>query len=623
MSLFPTTVAVRTMQEARAELLTIASEERYLTARTKYYDIVPKGHEANLDFREWLVWWANKSKLHRSVLTYIFKHDLLAFINSCCWIFEPRPKPVDLPFITWSFQDRLMLEVDAAIGSHDLVIEKTRDMGASWCALAVFYWRWRFWGRYGFKVLSRKEEYVDASGDPDSLFWKLDFLRLKSPKWLQAPTDRTLMHMEQLHSGAVIDGESTNKFATTGGRRTAMLFDEFSKIDPPIQDTIFTGTRDVTPCRLFIFTPQGTGNTAYEIAHDTKFRKISLHWTVHPHKAKGLYLADQATGGAYSLCGKKPRSPWYDEQCKRAIHPRQIAQELDLDYLGSDYQFFQPSAIDRGNASCCPAYAVGVLPPDPHTARPTSFIQQDRGQLQLWVLTPEGRPPNDRKYVVGVDISSGAATDDRRSASNSVICIVDTQTCEQVAEFADNNMPPHKLARHAVAMAKWFTGIDGQPAFMIWEASGAAGITFGREVIELGFRNFFWKRNEAAQAGRPTDTPGFFTTVDTKNSILADFHRAVGEGLFIVRSKALMEEAQQYIFTKGGKIEHSQQLRSADLSVAGKNHGDRVIAAALCVRGMRERPAVGPSDPSNEPSVHSYAGRRKAYEARHLRRSEW
>ena len=50
--------------------------------------------------------------------------------------------------------------------------------------------------------------------------------------------------------------------------------------------------------------------------------------------------------------GKK-RSPWYDRECSRAVNPVEIAQELDIDYAGSDYQFFDPIAIERYKEQWC------------------------------------------------------------------------------------------------------------------------------------------------------------------------------------------------------------------------------------------------------------------------------
>ena len=43
----------------------------------------------------------------------------------------------------------------------------------------------------------------------------------------------------------------------------------------------------------------------------------------------------------------KVRSPWYDAECKRCAHPQEVAQEHDIDFSGSDYQFFDTKMLDE------------------------------------------------------------------------------------------------------------------------------------------------------------------------------------------------------------------------------------------------------------------------------------
>ena len=47
------------------------------------------------------------------------------------------------------------------------------------------------------------------------------------------------------------------------------------------------------------------------------------------------------------ILDKKLRSPWYDNEYKRCASPSEVGQELDIDFLGSDYQFFDSGTIDK------------------------------------------------------------------------------------------------------------------------------------------------------------------------------------------------------------------------------------------------------------------------------------
>lgn len=55
-------------------------------------------------------------------------------------------------------------------------------------------------------------------------------------------------------------------------------------------------------------------------------KAISLHWSLHKEKAKGLYYDEN----------NKPRSEWYDHEIKsKQMTPSAVARELDISYEGS------------------------------------------------------------------------------------------------------------------------------------------------------------------------------------------------------------------------------------------------------------------------------------------------
>lgn len=599
-----------------------------LYARWPYYELVPKDMLENLDFRERIVHLLGRRPALRQQFWNMCARDILFWINCSLWIHEPRPVPKDLAFVTYPFQDEAITDVIDSIGKRDLILEKSRDMGASWICLAAMTWLWQFGGkyrgRYSFKLLSRKEELVDSKDDPDSLFWKVDFLRLRQQSWMVVPANRTSMHLSNLVSGAVFDGESTNKYAGVGGRRTAMLMDEFSKMEN--QGAIFTGTRDVSPSRLFVYTPQGSGNTAYDIAHSGKIKKITLHWTQHPIKAKGLYFVDdRGTGGGIRFPQGRARSPWYDEQCERANLPQEIAQELDIDYLGSDTQFFENASLNKMmDTECKEPLQIGDFLYDSDTGRPTGgFVTSDRGRLRLWCNLQNGAPAANTRYVLGIDISEGVGDYDSPDAirSNSVISVGDLTTGEQVAEFAAGDIQPYLFSRYAVALARWFVGTDGSPAFMVWEKNGP-GAEFGKEVVSLGFRNFYYKTDLKTMYGRVSDQPGWHSNKESKRTLLGLLSKALKERSCIIRSAQMIREARQYIFTTTGSIVFSRAAKTEVATEAGDSHGDRVIAAALMNMAYTERPVKGEAKVETV-NRNCFAYRRAAFEKKSREKVEW
>src|SRR3977135_1555923 len=103
--------------------------------------------------------------------------DCVFFIERYLMTFDPRPEayPHNLDFILYDFQkDYVNGLIKAIREGYDVFDEKSRDMGASWLALAVRLWMWLFEDGYQSLLGSRKEEYVD-SGTYKSLFGKLEY----------------------------------------------------------------------------------------------------------------------------------------------------------------------------------------------------------------------------------------------------------------------------------------------------------------------------------------------------------------------------------------------------------------------------------------------------------------
>jgi hypothetical protein len=388
-----------------------------------FYSRVPKAGKENLAFRHFLVSEAAADPAVQRALKAACKASLLFWVNAFAWTYDPRTRTKSLPFITYPFQDKALLEIDRRITEGgDLVIEKSRDMGASWMSLVVMEWRWHFHYGNTFLMLSRKEDLVDSRGDPDSLFWKIDFIHKHCPLWLmprgwEPERHRTKLHFENPETGSTIDGDSSAKAASVGGRRTAVFLDEFSRMENA--QAILAGSADVTNCRIFNFTPWGTANAAYKLAQRQDVWKVRMHWTQHPEKARGLYrwntekhrVEIKNPSERFKVKVKqgnrerevwfpeewefvrdgKWRSPWYDGECARRASPQDVAQNIDIDYRGSEYQFFDAATIESLKETYGrEPYWEGDVSFDPDTARPAGLVKVAGGPLKLWLNpTPE------------------------------------------------------------------------------------------------------------------------------------------------------------------------------------------------------------------------------------------
>lgn len=553
--------------------------------------------------------------------------DVLFYVNYFCWTFDPRRAESVVPFVTYDFQDEAILAIqESIVGGRDVCVGKSRDMGASWLNILVPEHMWHFSrDMRNFLMVSRNESYVDDSGNPKSLFWKIDFLHRHQPKWLlPSAVTRRSMHIGNEDTGSVIDGESTTGEVGRGDRRTAILLDEFAAFDVKSGYNALTATQSTTNCRIFNSTPKGCGNAFHDVYKKSSARIIEMHWSRHPEKSRGLYRSerDEATGlfslkllsgwkGVVEVCERgerevrrvafpedypfvldgKLRSPWYDRECSRAVNPVEIAQELDIDFNGSDYQFFDPLAIERYKEKwCVPPVLVGNLETDAEGVRVLRFTADAKGRFSSWEdFGAEGRPDRGRRFVIGADVSAGTG------ASNSTLAVYDVQTRRKVAEYANPAILPDDFGRFAAAVAKLYNN-----ALLVPDRSGPTGEVFVRRVQAQGHTNIYLRRNTKKVGSPVTDEAGVWLNPAVKTEVLENYRDAIGHVAVVNCSARALDECARFVRTQGGNVEHSSEGNAQDPGGARANHGDLVVADALATLALTEGGGAGADETADD-----------------------
>lgn len=547
-------------------------------ASDKFYAAVPKELGANFSYRVKLTRLCMEDEGIRAQTMEACRKSILFFANVFGFVFEPRKKAV-LPFLTYEFQDEALTRIQDCIGKRDLVIPKSRDMGVTWMVIYAYVHAFLFERNVSFMLVSKDEDLVKQLRNPDSLYWKIQFILSRLPEWM-IPKGVELVEGTWVNpeGNNTIDGEASTGDAGRGGRRTSDFLDELPTFPTNRQREIIDATMRNTPSRIIVGTPGGDVDEFAAMAQDASSNVMMLHWTQHPEKSRGLYYVDG-----------KPRSAAYDEEEKRpGSSPRSMAREWDINFLGSTHQFFPSFVVENVRKTTVRSpMVIGDLHYDSDTYRPTSFVENPDGRLRLWQnLSIIGSPPKDRIYVVGCDIATGSVDNQKRGASNSVACVCDKTTGEQVAELAISGMNPILFARYAVALCRWFGGYEDDGAYLIWEDNGP-GETFRGEILDIGYRNFYWRRNEE-KASRPvTEKPGWFSGPEKKRTLLENFCEALRDGNFLLRSADACNELPYYVYLPNNRVGHHGSERGDDPSHARTNHSDRIIAAALCSLAMK------------------------------------
>ena len=275
-------------------------------------------------------------------------NDIIFWTNMFVWTYNPRLEMAVTPFITYPFQDELLEKlVDKILNGGDILIDKSRDMGVSWCSLIPFTWCWLFKGEgMDFLCGSRKEQYVDKIGDMATLLQKIRFILENLPAWMRPKgfcikDNATYMKIINPVTKSVITGEATNNNFSRGGRQRAILLDEFAFWD--VDAPAWRSSADTTECRIAVSTPEGFNNHFAKLRHSGSIEVVSLHWTRHPDKAKDAYHTStkepvefKDAFNLWSVHKDLVRSPWYDREISRRNNDTvAIAQELDISYEGS------------------------------------------------------------------------------------------------------------------------------------------------------------------------------------------------------------------------------------------------------------------------------------------------
>lgn len=606
----------------------------------KWHELVPTGLEENVRFRLRLLAAAERSEALRDDLLAVCREDIIFWINAFVMTFNPRRKAGDQvkPFVCWDYQKEALLKRPGGLvwcyeRDKDCVVEKSRDMGATWLFLLLEDWLSIFHDYGQWLNVSRSEAAVDDAS-PDSLFWKLRFVHRHLPGWMLGEVKDQSMHLEFRRTRSVIGGEASTGRAGVGGRASGIFVDEFSQIKEAKQ--VRERTANTSDCRFFNGTHLGVGTEFYNLTQTPEITKVVMHWSRHPEKNRGLYRFDPdrptvpdildksyefPPGYQFVLDGTPVggpfpgvRSPWYDTKAKAVGNVRAVAMELDINPQGAASQVFDPLLVrDLRLTTARPPVWVGDA--EVADGRVTRMVRRDGGKLNLWCMTgADGRPAGVGRCGAGADVATG------RGATPSCLFMVDSKTGETVLEYTDAWIKEAPFGELAVALCRWF----GDP-LLCWETPGA-GLSFGDKVVELGYGHIYYKQDEFNTVKKPSTVPGWNNNPNGLLFLLNDLQAAMKERRLIVRSDLALEETLVYEYDAAGFPTNGKAKRGSgvDPSGAGANHADRVLALALA-NFMVKKMGQAPPEPEPEPEVpvNSLAWRRRLHEDRWAREEEW
>jgi len=265
------------------------------------------------------------------------------FIEDWCCTYDPRNSskkiPTLMPFILFPRQRELVYFLQGCLDDEENgLIEKARDMGATWLSCAFSTWIFLFREGASIGWGSRKEMYVDRLDDPDSIFEKIrmtldtlpPFLR---PKGYERKKHANYMKIINPENGSTITGEAGDNIGR-GGRKLIFFKDESAWFERP--ELVEASLGDNTNVQIDISSVHGTGNVYHRKREQGTIwspgseiesgntRVFIFDWRDHPNK----------------------NQEWYDKRRARAeaeglLHI--FKQEVDRDYSGAVENVVIPS----------------------------------------------------------------------------------------------------------------------------------------------------------------------------------------------------------------------------------------------------------------------------------------
>jgi hypothetical protein len=176
-----------------------------------------------------------------------YRRSPVEFINDWCVTYDPRNVSMGLPTLMPFYLFPKQVELtkflyDCVMDRESGLIEKCRDMGATWVCVAFSVWLWLFHEGAAIGWGSRKEQLVDKIGDPSSIFEKIRMTLQYLPVWFLPPGFRddkhsSFMKLMNPDTNATIMGEGGDNIGR-GGRTTVYFKDEAQPLDEPV----------LTPC---------------------------------------------------------------------------------------------------------------------------------------------------------------------------------------------------------------------------------------------------------------------------------------------------------------------------------------------------------------------------------------
>lgn len=423
---------------------------------------------------------------------------------------------------------------------------KSRQTGFSTLTAGYIAWLIVFHRAKEIVVVANKQE--NAQG----FIRKIKTFIKKSPEWMVPALESDNKKSIELVNGSKVTAQATTGDAGRSESLSLLVIDEAAMIDTHKVDDLWAAafpTLSMGGNAIIISTPKGVGNWYHRqwltaVNKETDFVPVVAHWTDHPvygadvvwnctkcghvqHHGRVNPLKDAIVCDKCNQPALKPTSPWYEEQKKQLGDPRKVAQELDMDFLGSGDQVVAEEYIKIAENNCRVPVSIGGW------------------DNNLWIWED---PEKDVEYLIAADVARGDGSD--FSAAH----VIDIRARKQVAEYK-GKLPPDLFAKFLMEL-----GTEYNESLIVVEAN-SIGYATCLKLVEDEYPNIFYsmkgmhsrdrRKLELAYRNKESMVPGFQTTLTTRPLVIAQLEQEVRTGSVLLRSTRTISELRTLIYNNG------------------------------------------------------------------------
>ncbi len=311
--------------------------------------------------------------------------DVVLWCNDFVWTYNPNDLDLpDKPFVLFERQAQLMRWVESIISRHEEgILEKSREIGASWCMAMFALHRWLFAPGFRTTFGSFKEQKVDRRGDADSIFEKIRIAIDMLPSWMRPdgykPSEHdNYMRLLNPENGNQIIGEVGENMGR-GGRSSLFVLDEGAFIEHA--RVVNRAISRNAEARIWASTPSPSGMASvfYEKRQRSLARDPSLvfrfHWSDDPRKTEEWASATKAQMDAEDWAAEQEID--YSGATERALVRASWVEAAQRLWRETDHQLVTGDCVAGFDPGAGKAESSLIVRRGPLVFKPTAWRDPD------------------------------------------------------------------------------------------------------------------------------------------------------------------------------------------------------------------------------------------------------